>query len=74
MTDFEKDLLGIVDDLEFRQVNNQFQRKLSEDVKRINESDKVFVHADKTRNVYLMSPKKYEKLLNENITKKERSN
>ena len=32
--------------------------------------DKVFVHADKTRNVYLMSPHDYEKLLNENITNK----
>ena len=39
-------------------------------MKRINGSDKVFVHADKTRNVYLMSPHDYEKLLNENITNK----
>ena len=66
MTDFENDLLSIVDGLEFRKTGNKFQKKLSEDVKRINGSNKVLVHADKTRNIYLMSPREYEKLLNEN--------
>ena len=59
--------------MQFRPVKNQFQNKLNEDVKKINESEKVFVQADKTRNTYLMTPGAYDKLLQENITKKYKS-
>ena len=56
--------------VEFRQVNCQFQSTLSEDVKRINSSNKLLVEADKTRNMYEMKPDTYRKLLQDNITQK----
>lgn len=68
MAGFEKDMIQMVEDLEFRQVREQFQNNLKEDVNKINSSDKVFVSADKTRNIYKMESGDYNKLLNENIT------
>ena len=53
----------------FKKVNNSFQTKLLKDVKKIKESDKIFVPADKSRNIYLLSKDDYQKLLAENITK-----
>ena len=34
----------------------------------INNSDKLFIQADKTSNMYKMDPDQYNKLLNQNIT------
>ena len=53
----------------FKKVNNSCQTQLSNDVKKIKESDKIFVPADKSRNIYLLSKDDYQKLLTENITK-----
>ena len=36
----------------FKKVNNSFQTKLLKDVKKIKESDKIFVPADKSRNIF----------------------
>ena len=49
MANFERDLLSIVDNLQFRQVQNNFQRKLSDDTKKLNASDKIFVHAEQNK-------------------------
>ena len=50
-------------------MSNSFQRQLTNDIKTINSSDKVFVSADKSRNIYKMDKDQYTKLLNEIITK-----
>ena len=63
-------MLTFVDNLQFRTVNNEFQTKLRKDVNRINQSNNIFVHADKTRNIYQMTPDSYDKLLLDNITQK----
>ena len=55
--------------VEFEPVRTSFQRQLSEDLKSIKNSDKVYVPADKTRNMYGITPQEYDKLLKENVTK-----
>ena len=59
----------MIKNIEFKFVSNNFQRQLTDDIKAINNSDKVFVSTDKSRNIYKMDKEQYTKLLNENITK-----
>ena len=42
--------------------------KISKDLDRINSSNNVMVFADKSKNIYELSPVSYEKLLTENVT------
>ena len=42
----------MIKNIELRKINNCFQEKLSNDIKQIKNSDKVFVSADKSRKVY----------------------
>lgn len=69
MIDFEMDLLNMVENIEFRQVKSDFQAKLKEDLNKINSSNKMFVEADKTRNMYQVDTQTYNKLMADNITK-----
>ena len=66
---FEEDLRLMIKNIKFRKVNNEFQTKLLKDIKKIKNSKKVFVNADKSRNTYEMTKEKYEKYLLENVTK-----
>ena len=68
-TEFECDLQLTIKNVLFKKVNNSFQIQLPNDVKKIKESDKIFVPADKLRNIYLLSKDEYQKLLTETITK-----
>ncbi len=70
LMDFEHDLLNMVENVQFKNTTDDFQSKLSDDVKDINSSPDIFVQADKTRNMYTMKPAEYNKLLTENITMK----
>ena len=66
---FENDLYEMIRRTEFQPVRNEFQRKLSEDLRSIKRSNKIFVSVEKTRNMYGLDPKEYDKLLNNNVTK-----
>ena len=66
---FEKDVIKLSESIKFRHTKNYFQDTLANDLKRINLSDKMFVFADKTRNIYEASLNTYNKLLHDNITK-----
>ena len=55
--------------IEFEPVWIEFQRKLSEDLRSIKRSNKIFVSPDKTWNMYGLDPKEYDKLLSNNVTK-----
>ena len=66
---FENELMFIIKNIQFRKVNNSFQNQLNEDIKQIKRDSKIFVPADKSRNIYKMDRETYEKLLHENITK-----
>ena len=55
--------------LEFRQISNNFQGKLKNDIEHIKKSNEVFIFADKSRSIYEVELEKYKKLLKENMTK-----
>ena len=67
---FEHDIYEMVRRIQFKPVKNKFQSELSQDAKRIRNSFKVFVPADKPTNLYTMQVSEYKKLLNDNITAK----
>ena len=69
LREFECDLQLMIKNVVFKKVNNSFQIQLPNDVKKIKESDKIFVPADKLRNIYLLSKDEYQKLLTQTITK-----
>ena len=66
---FEEDLRLMIKNIKFRKVKNEFQTKLSKDIKKIKNSKKLFINADKSRNTYEMNKEEYEKYLLENVTK-----
>ena len=69
LSDFENELLFFVKNIEFRNINNSFQKNLNDDIKRINTPKKVLVKADKSRNIYQLDKDDYKKYLRENITR-----
>ena len=65
---FEADLLDMVHNVKFRNVNNKFQNKLNKDIGKINNSTKAFIPADKTSNFYTLDKTQHDKLLRDSIT------
>ena len=68
MIEFEKELIDIIRHLKFNNNDDAFQAKLKEDIKTINQSDKVYVRADKTNNIYKLSKTEYDGILTNSIT------
>jgi hypothetical protein len=66
---FEDDLARLVENVSFRRNNDQFLKKIRQDLNNVNSSNNVFVFADKTKNIYEVSPEQYNKLLAESIIK-----
>ena len=58
----------MIKNTEFKFVSKNFQRQINDYIKTINSSDKVFVSADKSQNIYKIDKDQYAILLNENIT------
>ena len=69
LSKFEEDMLKMIQNIEFRKTDNEFQRKMREDVKAIKQCGKVVVPADKSTNLYKMDKDTYENHLTNNITK-----
>ena len=69
LTPFESDLYELARTMEFKPVQNQFQKQLKRDIRELKQSSKLLIPADKTTNLYKVSTKDYNKLLTENITK-----
>ena len=65
---FEEDLVRLIKNIKFKKVSNQFQAILSNDIKKIKNSNEMLISANKTRNLYLLEKDQYDKLLRENIT------
>ena len=65
---FEADLLDMVHNIKFRNVNNKFQNKLNDDISKIKKSTKAFIPADKTSNFYKLDKTQHDKLLRDSIT------
>ena len=66
---FEEDVYKLISNIKFHNYTNDFQKQLNNDVNLIKRSNKVFVPADKTTNMYQLDPEQYNKLLLENVTK-----
>ena len=69
LNDFENDLYNTIANVKFSEHRSGFQSKLAKDVKNIKNSDKIFLLADKTTNIYEVSADDYKKLLLDNVTK-----
>ena len=66
---FEKDLSELVKTVKFRTRNDKFQNEMKDDIKKIKSFLDFFISADKTTNMYELTPKEYKKLLRNNVTK-----
>ena len=66
---FENDLFDMISSIKFRNRKDEFQKTLKDDIRKINASEKAFIFADKTTNIYELSPDDHLKLLKDNITK-----
>ena len=69
LTEFENDLYELIRNIEFRETNDEFLRKLKDDMRDIGLSKNLFIQADKTNNLYEIPPDHYKQLLKDNITK-----
>ena len=65
---FESDFFALIRNIKFRPIHSKFQSMLKKDVQRIHESEDVIVSADKTRNMFKIPVKQYNKLVKDNIT------
>ena len=66
---FEKDLFELVKAVKFRNRNDKFQNEMKDDINKIKCSLNVFIPADKSTNMYELTPKVYKKQLRNNVTK-----
>ena len=66
---FENDLYDLISNIKFRKVESEFQKNLCNDIRKIKQSKKIIVSADKSTNLYKMEVEKYEKFVKENVTK-----
>ena len=68
LVQFESDLMDMIRNIEFRPVRNEFQARMREDITNIKNSDKVYVSADKSTNLYKMDKTDYDAHLVNSIT------
>ena len=66
---FKKDLPELVQIVKYRNRNDKFQNEMKDDINKIKSSLNVFIPADKTTNMYELTPKEYKKLSKKNVTK-----
>ena len=66
---FESDLIGLIEKITFRDTNNLLLSKMKSDLELINQSSKIITKADKSANLYKLSPRKYKSLLHSEVTK-----
>ena len=58
----------MINNIQFRPVRNNFQAKLKNDIKEINNMNELLVNADKSTNIYQFSKDQYKKYLCDNGT------
>ena len=67
---FESELIDLINKIGFKKSKvNNFQTDLRNKINSIKKSNKLVIFADKTNNLYKISPKNYNNLLTNNITK-----
>ena len=60
---FEEDVVKMIENIRFRNVNKEFIESLENDKRKIKASRNVFISADKSTNIYEMDAASYNKLL-----------
>lgn len=68
LNNFEADVYDMIKNIEFRQVQDDFQDQLQHDIRKINNSTKAFIPADKTNNYYEVDKTTHDKLIMDSIT------
>ena len=69
LLDFESDLYNLIGNIKFKNGSNDFLKQMKSDIESLKSGGSVVVEADKTSNLYKMSPEKYKQLLQQNVTK-----
>ena len=69
LENFEKDLFNIVRNIEFKKESNNFQKNMKKQILEIQNSDKVYIKADKSTNIYKLPPEQYDELKRDTVTK-----
>ena len=54
--------------VKFKKVRNNFQMKLSNDIKEVKTSKYIWVRSDKSKNKYKIKPSKYQEISKSRIT------
>ena len=67
LSPFEWDLYDMIRSINFKPVRNVFQKKLAEDINNIKSSENLLIFADKTTNLYEMTPEQYKTILTKNV-------
>ena len=67
LVEFENALYKIINNIKFKNYNSKFQTEMKNDLNKIELSNKLFVFADKSNNLYKVDKCKYQKILNEKI-------
>ena len=66
---FESDMMYMIKNVEFRKIDSEFLNKIKNDIEEKKSDKRLFVSADKSRNIYKIAKEDYNKLIKENITK-----
>ena len=56
-------MIGMVKEIKFRKMRNNIPQKMCEDIRRIKESDSIFVKSDKSGNFYEIEKGKYKQMM-----------
>ena len=68
LNSFEADMLEMIRNITYNNTRDEFQQQLKKDIKKLNNSTKAFIPADKTSNYYEISKTNHSKLLTDSIT------
>ena len=69
MDKFEADMIEMVKEIKFWKMRNNIQQKMCEDMRRIKESDSIFVKPDKSSNLYEIEKGKYKQMMFKEVVK-----
>ena len=69
MDKFEAEIIGMFKEIKFRKMRNNIQQKMYEDMRRIKESDGIFVNSDKSGNLYEIEKGKYKQMMFKEVVK-----
>ena len=59
----------MVKEIKIRKMHNDIQQKMSEDMRRIKESDSIFVKSNKSGNLYEIEMGKYKQMMFKEVVK-----